>query len=194
MIWILTEAEKMKKTKILVIASILMLSGILVGVEKAASSESLCYWTGFGTNYVNIGTNPKTTVVTHKFDLHCGVSPRLNNLEVNWEANYFRLDVLTHIESWYDPNVDPTPPSVGCYKLYGWGYGKLNGVSGYYIEFMFTDTGGLGSTDWTGIFIKDPNGKTVIEVYGFLASGDHQAYPFIKLVSKFDVNKGYAIA
>ncbi len=130
-----------------------------------------CRWTGGGT----IGTmrNPR---VTHGFELHCDVEQLPNNLEVNWGGDHFHLDVLTQVECSDDPSIDPRPPRAGCDTIHGWGEGQYNGVSGFHVEFIFTDAGEPGRVDWAWIHIADSDGDTVMEVSGFLKTGNQQAH------------------
>jgi hypothetical protein len=134
-------------------------------------SSSSCRWTGGGT----IGTN-RDPRVTHGFELHCDVNQLPNNLEVNWGGDHFHLDVLTAVKCSDDPAIDPTPPRAGCDTIHGWGDGKYNGASGYHVEFIFTDAGEPGKVDWAWIHIIDSGNNTVMEVSGFLKSGNQQAH------------------
>lgn len=139
-------------------------------LELVIPCES-CRWTGGGT----IGTN-RDPRVTHGFELHCNVNQLPNNLEVNWGGDHFHLDVLTRAECKDDPAIVPTPPRAGCDTIHGWGDGKYNGVSGYHVEFIFTDAGEPGKVDWAWIKITGSGGNTVMEVSGFLQSGNQQAH------------------
>lgn len=130
-----------------------------------------CRWTGGGT--IGTGRDPR---VTHGFELHCNVNQLPNNLEVNWGGNHFHLNVLTKVECSDDPAITPNPPRAGCDTIHGWGDGKYNGVSGYHVEFIFTDAGEPGKNDWAWILITNPSGGTVMEVSGFLKSGNQQAH------------------
>ena len=140
-------------------------------LELVIPCETGCRWTGGGT----IGTN-RDPRVTHGFELHCNVNQLPNNLEVNWGGNHFHLDVLTQVECTDDPAINPTPPRAGYDTIHGWGNGKYNGVSEYHVEFIFTDAGEPGKVDWAWIKITDSGGDTVMEVSGFLKSGNQQAH------------------
>jgi len=129
-----------------------------------------CRWTGGGT----IGSN-RDPRVTHGFELHCCVDQLPNNLEVSWVGDHFHLDKLTMVECADDPTIDPRPPRAGCDTIHGLGDGKYNGVSGYLVEFIFTDAGEPGRVDWAWIRITAPNGDTVMEVSGFLRFGNIEA-------------------
>jgi hypothetical protein len=133
--------------------------------------EQCCRWTGGGT----IGTDREPRV-THGFELHCSVDQLPNNLEVNWGGDHFHLDALTQVECSDDPTIDPRPPRAGCDTIHGWGDGKYDGVSGYLVEFILTDAGEPGRVDWAWIKITNSNGDTVMEVSGFLKSGNQQAH------------------
>ena len=138
----------------------------------STTEEVCCRWTGGGT----IGTN-RDPRVTHGFELHSNVSELPNNLEVNWGGNHFHLGMLTQTICFDDPAIDPTPPHAGCDTIHGWGEGKYNGATGYHVEFIFTDAGEPGKVDWAWIKITDSNGGIVMEVSGFLKSGNQQAHP-----------------
>jgi len=133
--------------------------------------ETCCRWTGGGT--IGLNRNPR---VTHGFELHCNVSQLPNNLEVNWGGDHFHLDVLTKVVCWDNLSINPKPPRASCDTIHGWGDGKYNGVSGYHVEFNFTDAGEPGTGDWAWIKITNPKGGTVMEVSGFLKSGNQQAH------------------
>ncbi len=135
------------------------------------TTEVCCRWTGGGT----IGTNREPRV-THGFELHSNISELPNNLEVNWGGNHFHLEMLTQTDCYDDPAINPEPPRAGCDTIHGWGEGKVNGTSGYHIEFIFTDAGEPGKVDWAWIKITDSNGGIVMEVSGFLKSGNQQAH------------------
>ncbi len=134
--------------------------------------EVCCRWTGGGT----IGMNREPRV-THGFELHSNISELPNNLQVNWGGNHFHLEMLTHADCFDDPAINPTPPPAGCDTIHGWGDGKYNGASGYHVEFIFTDAGEPGRNDWAWIKITDSNGGVIMEVSGFLKSGNQQAHP-----------------
>ena len=50
------------------------------------------------------------------------------------------------------------------------------GVSGYGVEFTFTDAGEPGTNDLAQIEITDPNGETVLFVSNTLSLGNHQTH------------------
>lgn len=129
-----------------------------------------CRTTGGAT----IGTD-RDPRVTHGFELHCNVDQLPNNLEVNWGGNHFHLDTLTAVECIDDPAIVPNPPKAGCDTIHGLGTGSVNGVDGYQVEFIFTDAGEPGSTDWAWVKITDAGGtNTVMEVSGYLTKGNQQ--------------------
>lgn len=133
-------------------------------------SEECCRWTGGGT------IDSHQPRVTHGFELHCNVSHTPNNLEVNWGGNHFHLDVLTQAVCYDDPAINPNPPNAPCDTIHGFGIGKLNGVSGYHIEFLFTDAGEPGIHDFASITIKSPTNVQVLHVEGYLTHGNQQAH------------------
>ena len=154
-----------------VIMVAVLIGGVLLVSAAPAVACTPCRWTGGGT----IGTN-RDPRVTHGFELHGSVDQLPNNLEVNWGGNRFHLDTLTRVVCSDDPAIEPSPPRAGSDTYHGWGVGKYNGVDGYQAEWIFTDAGEPGKVDWAWIKITDSNDDTVMEVSGFLRSGNQQAH------------------
>jgi hypothetical protein len=75
-----------------------------------------------------------------------------------------------------DPSINPKPPKAPFDIFTGKGNGKLNGVSGARIEFVFTDAGEPGMKDTATMKIWDKLGNLVLEVSGKLKKGNHQAH------------------
>lgn len=168
----------MKKLKILGITSILVLSGILVGIGTAIAScpcecTCPCRWTGGGTIQDFENHNLR---VRHGFELHCNNDQMPNNLEINWDGNHFHLEELTSVNCWNKDNIDPRPPVAPCDKIYGEGIGRYNGESGYVVVFEFCDEGEPGKNDHAYIKIYKPGSDPVLEVDGVLKRGNHQAH------------------
>src|SRR5262245_3514454 len=151
-------------------------AGILVLLVAAAV---LCFaWvfpgrmTGGGSVFVpsdnmTVVTNGGTDSfrVTHGFEIHCGsnsnfAGPGPNNLEVNWPDHHFHLENLTlgHCECNHRL-LPPHPPSAGFNEFIGAGTGKLDGVDGASISFIFTDQGEKGTNDTESMTILDTNGS-----------------------------------
>jgi len=165
------EENKMKKIKILGIVSILLLSGILMGAGNAVASKN-AWFLGSG----RIGTS--TPKVFHSFKINCNANQSgftKNSLKVHERGNHFSMTMLTNMECVDDPSIDPGRPHATFDTIHGIGEGKLNGMSGYYVEFIFTDAGEPGNVDWGWIKVTDSNGSTILEVSGFLKHGNHQA-------------------
>jgi hypothetical protein len=159
----------MKKIKILGIISILLLYGISVGAGNAVASGNGRF-IGIGS----LGTNDNPRVI-HGCFIHSSVEQLPNILVVVWGRDHFRMTVLTQVECSDDPAIDPGSPHANFDTIHGWGEGKYNGASGYYVEFIFTDAGEPGNVDWGWIKITDSNTDTVMEVAGFMHFGNHQA-------------------
>jgi len=120
---------------------------------------------------------PKSDRVTHGFELNCDAGKAPNNLEVNWgKGNRFHLDALTFAVCRDDPSIVPNPPTAGFDKIKGTGTGKYNGVSGATVRFVFTDAGEPGMKDTAHITIEDALGNVVLDVFGNLNNGNHQAH------------------
>jgi hypothetical protein len=116
------------------------------------------------------------TRVTHGFEIRCNLK-KPNNLEVNWpEGNNFHMTELTSAICTDDPAINPKPPKAPFDTFTGKGTGKLNGVSGAKIEFVFTDAGEPGTKDKATMKIWDNKNNLVLEVSGLLNKGNHQAH------------------
>src|SRR5207249_1836661 len=128
--------------------------------------------------------------------IHCGTDANIpfsfstdhNSLEINWgtpgDKHRFHLDdVLVSAHCLYDPAVgSPNPPPAGFNTFIGEGPGKLDGKSGAYINFTFTDAGEPGGTNGTpppdtaAYLITDASGTVVLSVGDTaLTYGNHQA-------------------
>jgi hypothetical protein len=121
--------------------------------------------------------------VTHGFEIHCGAPPPTpNSLEVNWpgdvEENNFHLENLTLGECILDPTLKiPNPPVAPFNKFIGAGTGRLNGVAGASISFIFTDQGEPGTSDTESMTISDAFNNVVLVVpTTALTFGNHQAH------------------
>jgi hypothetical protein len=115
---------------------------------------------------------------THGFELHCDTSLP-NNLEINWgKGEKFHLTLLTSGVCSDDPTLVEAPPVAGFDTFVGTGVGRLNGIDGATIEFLFTDAGEPGKDDWAEFRITPPAGAggTVVTVSGYLHNGNHQAH------------------
>jgi len=120
--------------------------------------------------------------ITRGLTLHCDILLS-NNLEINWTGgNKWHLDKpITYAKCIDDPNVDPVPPAAPFDTFIGKAVGRLNGVDGSHVEFIFVDDGEPGTTDKATIMIwapgDDPNTDTpVLEVSDFLTHGNLQAH------------------
>ena len=117
-----------------------------------------------GKQAVVTGETDALTRVTHGFEIHCGAPPETpNNLEVNWPGNRFHLENLTLGGCVCNPAfLPPDNPDAGFNEFIGAGTGKLNGVEGASIAFIFTDQGEPGTNDTEQITIEDPAGVVVL--------------------------------
>jgi len=104
------------------------------------------------------------TRVTHGFEIHCGTPPpKQNNLEINWPGHHFHLETLTLGTCVCNPAfLPPANPDAGFNEFIGAGTGKLDGVEGASITFIFTDQGEPGTNDTEQITILDPAGAVVL--------------------------------
>ncbi len=118
-----------------------------------------------------------TSAVRHGFELHCDVGVSPNNLQVSWgKGNKFHLETLESATCSDDPTITPNPPEAGFDTYLGKGRGRYNGVSGYTIEFKFTDAGEPGINDTAQITITAPDSSVVLSVSGNINRGNQQAH------------------
>jgi hypothetical protein len=120
--------------------------------------------TGGGSLFVTLDDSSTEIRVTKGFQIHCGNPPEApNNLEVNWpSANNFHLENLTlGVCILLGP---PNPPQAPFNEFIGAGTGKLNGIDGASISFVFIDNGEPGNTDTGTLTITDPFGNVVLFV------------------------------
>lgn len=116
------------------------------------------------------------TRITHGFEIHCDLS-KPNNLEINWDGgNNFKMKELTSAVCTDNPSIDQKPPKAPFDTFTGKGIGKLNGVDGAKIEFIFTDAGEPGKKDTATMKIWNKENKLILEVSGYLNKGNHQAH------------------
>ena len=114
--------------------------------------------------------------VTRGFEIHCDRSEP-NNLQVNWRpGNKFHLTSLTSAVCTDDSLIIQDPPATDFDTFIGEGIGKLNGVDGATIHFVFVDAGEPGKNDTALIQIKDTGGTVVLYVSGFIDVGNLQAH------------------
>lgn len=114
------------------------------------------------------------TRVTRGFEIHCDLREP-NNIQVNWPGNRFHMKDLTGAVC-TDTEVDQLPRSAPFDTFQGQGDGKLNGVEGARIEFVFVDAGEPGREDTAEIRIFDPGDNEVLFVSGNLDKGNIQAH------------------
>jgi len=113
--------------------------------------------------------------VTRGFQIHCDLSEP-NNLQVNWPGGYkFHLTSLTAATCTDDLAIIQDPPAADFDTFIGDGIGKLNGVDGATIHFVFVDAGEPGKNDTALIEITDTGG-IVLDVEGFIDVGNLQAH------------------
>ena len=123
--------------------------------------------------------------VTRGFEIHCDLSEP-NNLEVNWlGGNKFHLTELTSAICTDDPDIDQDPPPGTPFDTFdGEGTGRLNGVDGATIQFVFVDagepaakpSGPCSCVDTAEIIITDASGAVVLTVSGNITFGNLQAH------------------
>lgn len=115
--------------------------------------------------------------VTHGFTLQCDATRQPNRLQVNWgRGNRFHLEELTTALCTDDPDIDPSPPAAAFDTYTGTGNGRYNNQPGATAEWTFTDAGQPGRGDHVDLRIWDAGGALVLEVFGYLQGGNHQAH------------------
>lgn len=141
--------------------------------------------TGGGSIFTPAGVR-----VTHGFELHCNASIMPNRLQINIhtpQRDRFHLESLTSATCLDDPAIAPPPPAAPFDTYTGVGTGRFNGVSGFTINWTFTDAGEPGTSDQASYLIwLDSNGNDVVDAgevpvlqVGLtnLTFGNHQAHP-----------------
>ena len=116
--------------------------------------------------------------ITRGLTVHCDIVLS-NNLEINWPDNKWHLDKpLTSATCIDDPNYNPEPPAAPFDTFIGVGIGRLNGVDGYRVEFIFIDSGEKGGKhDKSQIVIYAPDNTVVLNVpLDDLDNGNLQAH------------------
>jgi len=114
--------------------------------------------------------------VWHGLELHCDATVSPNHLEVNWtKNNKFHLESLDFAACSDDPSIAENPPAAGFDTYVGRGTGRYNGISGYTIEFRFTDAGEPAGSDTADITIFKPDSSVLITVSGTI-NGNQQAF------------------
>ncbi len=92
--------------------------------------------------------------VTHGFEIHCNRAEP-NNIEVNWPDNAFHMLSLDHAVCTEDPAINQLPRTAPFDTFEGDGTGRLNGVDGATIHFVFVDGGEPGKVhDTASIVIR----------------------------------------
>lgn len=130
--------------------------------------------TGGGGQNVVVGD----LYVTRGYTVHCDITLS-NNLQINWPGNKWHLDKpLTGAVCYDDPNVAPAPPAAPFDTFIGEGVGRLNGVDGSLVQFIFVDSGEpSGKGDKALIKVYDPSGALVLSIpLSALDNGNNQAH------------------
>jgi len=114
--------------------------------------------------------------VTHGFELNCDATVNPQNLQINWPGYKFHLQQLNSAFCSYDPSINPGQPAAGFNTYTGSGTGRLNGVDGATVDFIFTDAGEPGINDTAAYTISDSGGNLVLTASGYLDKGNQQAH------------------
>jgi hypothetical protein len=124
--------------------------------------------TGGGSIFTTPGDLPGAGIrVTHGFELHCNLAIQPNRLQINIHnpaRDRFHLEQMTSATCFDDPALDPENPAAPIDTYVGVGKGRFNGVSGYTINFTFTDDGEPGTSDTAKYLIwLDSNNNGVVD-------------------------------
>jgi hypothetical protein len=114
--------------------------------------------------------------VTHGFNLNCDLTHNPQSLEINWNGNRFHLEELRTTFCSNNPLIDAGQPSAGFNTYTGSGAGRLNGVSGATIDWVFTDAGEPGTEDFASYTIRDSDGNLILSASGNLNKGNQQVH------------------
>ncbi len=135
-----------------------------------------------GGGQVRLGTVTLDGRVTRGFTIHCDITLS-NNVEINWPDNRWHIDKpLTSALCIDDPAIHPEPPPAPFDTFIGEGIGRLNGVDGSILRFVFVDAGEPGGkSDRATINVWAPGDDPdvddpVLSVDGFLDHGNLQAH------------------
>jgi hypothetical protein len=117
--------------------------------------------------------------ISRGFTIHCDITLS-NNIEINWPGNKWHLDKpITSALCIDDPTISPTPPDAPFDTFIGTATGRLNGVDGSLLRFIFVDDGERGAVvhDKAQIQIWDAGGNLVLNVpLSVLNKGNIQAH------------------
>jgi hypothetical protein len=133
----------------------------------------------------NFAPSPQVTptLLTHGFEVHCDVTDRPNNIEVNWkdsagvEHRFHMTDMVSAHCEWNPALGSPNPPPANFNTWVGSGTGKFDGTAGASIYAIFTDQGQpAAGKDPSTIVIRAADGTLVLNWSGFLLAGAQQAH------------------
>ena len=116
--------------------------------------------------------------ITRGFTIHCDITLS-NNIEINWPGNKWHLDKpITSARCVDDPNISPVPPRAPFDTFFGEATGRLNGVDGSFLRFVFVDSGERGGeNDMAMLQVFDPAGNLVLDLpLSALTNGNIQAH------------------
>lgn len=158
-------------------------SGGVDDVEICRTGPGVGRMTGGGGQLVVLDEGGVEVRITRGFTIHCDITLS-NNLEINWPDNKWHIDKpLTSARCTDEPDVAPEPPPAPFDTFWGEGFGRLNGVDGSFIRFVFQDAGEPGgSADKAGISIWAPGADPDVDEpvlfvpFVFLDHGNLQAH------------------
>ena len=158
-------------------------SGGVDDIEICRTGPGIGRMTGGGGQLVMLDENEGEVRITRGFTIHCDITLS-NNLEINWEGHQWHIDKpLTMARCTDEPDVSPEPPAAPFDTFWGEGIGRLNGVDGSFVRFVFQDAGEPGGrNDKAGIDIWAPGADPSIDPpvlhipFSFLDHGNLQAH------------------
>jgi hypothetical protein len=189
---------------LVVVASLFFATPYVFGwVPQCAIDGSCRVWKGrmTGGGSIFLGTQAEGdyfvepgTRLTHGFELHCDITEKPNNLQVeihrpDGQGATFHMDNLVAAYCYNNPAFNAGKPAAPFNSLYGQGTGRYNGVPGYCADWEFTDAGEPGTDDmiqsmriWQPLTVGDcrqntEGGIVFASTAGHtLTYGNHQAH------------------
>jgi hypothetical protein len=152
------------------LAAALVLTGTAMAVIGGGGGNLPGRMTG-GGSIINNGLR-----VTHGLTLNCDATQNPQRLQINWDGNRFHLEHLNVASCSLNRSIDAGQPAAGFNTYVGSGVGRLNGVSGATIDFIFTDAGEPGTNDFASYTIHDADGNLILTASGNLDNGNQQAH------------------
>jgi hypothetical protein len=155
--------------------------GVCDGDEPTATAVKT--WEDAGVDGRMV-SNARRGVATFASIIDCSAAvanSRSRPFTVQWSGNTFRLSSVTAVSCFNDPGFAPSPaPATLAFDTQeGTGAGRVNGVSGYTLEWRLEDRGAPSPGDRARLRITRNSGSVVVlnVTLGALSSGQNYALP-----------------